>query len=64
MKQKDLGVIKDFGKEWNYYTQADLSNDELQKIFNNYFSIFPWELINNESVGFDMVNHSNYILNR
>lgn len=54
MKQKDLGVIKDFGKEWNYYTQADLSNDELQKIFNNYFSIFPWELINNESVGFDM----------
>ena len=30
MKSSDSGVIKDFGDEWNYYNQANLSNKELQ----------------------------------
>lgn len=54
MKRKDLGVIKDFGNEWSYYDQSDIDNKELQNLFNNYFSIFPWKLISNKSVGFDM----------
>jgi len=54
MKIDDLDVINDFGNEWNYYDQLNLNDKEGEKIFLNYFGIFPWKLIGKESVGFDM----------
>ena len=47
-------VIDDFGKEWEAYNQSSLSNIELEKLFQNYFDIFPFEKIGKNSEGFDM----------
>ena len=47
-------VIKDFGNEWNTYNQYPLNNKELEKLFHNYFKIFPFDKINKNSIGFDM----------
>lgn len=53
-KNNDLKTIKSFGNEWSRFDQSNLSDKEVEKIFNEYFSIFPWERINNLSIGFDM----------
>ena len=53
MKQNN-NVIKSFGNEWNKFDQSKLKKNELKKIFNDYFKIFPFEKINRNSIGFDM----------
>ncbi len=52
--QIESRTISSFGEEWTRYDQKKLSREELQNIFNDYFDIFPKELLNKESVGFDM----------
>ena len=52
--QIDKNVIMDFGSEWTSYPQEKVPKDELQKIFDTYFKIFPWDKIDNSSVGFDL----------
>ena len=47
-------MIKDFGNEWSTYNQSSLKNSETEKLFNNYFQIFPFDKINKNSIGFDM----------
>ncbi len=51
---KNNKVISSFGKEWKRFDQSKLDKLELKKIFNDYFKIFPWKLINKKYVGFDM----------
>ena len=36
-------VISGFGDEWTRFPQDRLSENERRKIFEDYFSIFPWE---------------------
>lgn len=50
----DLKTISGFGDEWSRFDQADLSEEEGQKIFNSYFNIFPWESLPVGAVGFDL----------
>ena len=50
----DKQVIAGFGDEWSRSDQSELSKDELEKMFDNYFNIFPWEKLSAESVGFDL----------
>ena len=50
----DINTVKSFGDEWSRYDQAKLKYEEAEKYFNDYFAVFPWEMINTESVGFDM----------
>ena len=45
-------VINDFGDEWGFFKQTN--KKELKRVFNQYFHIFPWDLINEKSTGFDM----------
>ena len=45
-------VINNFGEEWNFFKQKN--NGELEKVFDQYFYIFPWEIVNQQSEGFDM----------
>ncbi len=52
-KTIDQKVINDFGNEWVNYSQNNISQ-ELENIFQTYFSIFPWDLIDENSVGFDL----------
>ncbi len=54
MLNLDKNVIEDFGKEWKEYNQINLNYEELEEIFNKYFEIFPFEMINKNSEGFDM----------
>jgi SAM-dependent methyltransferase len=49
----DKKVIKDFGNEWSVYDQQELNKNEQKNIFNDYFSIFPFDELNKNSVGAD-----------
>ena len=54
MKNIDKATVEGFGDEWTRFDQSSLSNDESQLIFDKYFDIFPWDLISETSVGFDL----------
>jgi ubiquinone/menaquinone biosynthesis C-methylase UbiE len=49
----DSRVIDDFGLEWSRFDQHELSDDERQMMFDGYFSVFPWEQLPPDAVGFD-----------
>ena len=53
MVSKDKQVIEDFGYEWEAYNQKNIDEKELEKLYLNYFNIFPFEVIGKESKGFD-----------
>ncbi len=53
-KNLHKSTIKSFGEEWKYFDQTALSSEELERNFQQYFSIFPWETIDENSQGFDM----------
>jgi len=50
----DFETVSSFGSEWTEFDQSLFSNNEFEKIFREYFSIFPWEILPEQSVGFDM----------
>jgi ubiquinone/menaquinone biosynthesis C-methylase UbiE len=50
----DRNVIDGFGDEWSRFDQSELSQDELEEMFENYFSIFPWGVLPPDAVGFDL----------
>lgn len=50
----DGHVVEGFGDEWSRFDQSTLSADELQRLFDNYFNIFPWEKLPTDAVGFDL----------
>ena len=52
-KNQDKQLIDFFGERWVKFDQETIKS-ELIKIFNQYFSIFPWSKINNHSVGIDV----------
>lgn len=47
-------TVEGFGDEWERFDQSKLPPEELQKLFNAYFSIFPWEILSQYAVGFDL----------
>jgi diaminopimelate epimerase len=49
----NLDVIEHFGKEWRLFDQSTLFYENLIVEFDKYFSIFPWESLPEDSVGFD-----------
>lgn len=51
---KDSKTVDGFGDEWTRFDQSSLDDLELNNLYQTYFSIFPWDRINTESVGFDM----------
>jgi glycosyltransferase involved in cell wall biosynthesis/SAM-dependent methyltransferase len=54
MSNIDKKVVDGFGSEWAEFDQSQLSPDEVNDLFQKYFSIFPWDRISGESVGFDL----------
>ncbi len=53
-KNIDDNVVIGFGDEWTRFDQESLKDPEAILIFNKYFSIFPWNIINSNSIGFDL----------
>ena len=47
-------TVEGFGDEWHRFDQSQLKFEEHLALFNSYFSIFPWEVLPKNSVGFDM----------
>jgi ubiquinone/menaquinone biosynthesis C-methylase UbiE len=54
MNNIDDKTVDSFGKEWTKFNQLQLNQFEINSIFSDYFSIFPWCILNDSSEGFDM----------
>lgn len=54
MSNLDKKTVDSFGDEWTRFDQSGMMDDEAEKVFNEYFSIFPWSTLPNQSEGFDM----------
>jgi ubiquinone/menaquinone biosynthesis C-methylase UbiE len=51
---RDDKVIEGFGDEWSRFDQSDAAvADDLERDFQQYFSIFPWSALPSNAVGFD-----------
>ncbi len=50
----DNHVVEGFGDEWSRFDQSSLTGEELERMFDNYFSIFPWDRLPDGAVGFDL----------
>lgn len=50
----DAETVAGFGDEWSSFDQTELTDEELDAIFAQYFAIFPWDRIAPSAVGFDM----------
>lgn len=53
-KNADWKTIESFGDEWERFDQRRLSDEEAKRIFQSYFSIFPWSTLPSNAIGFDM----------
>jgi ubiquinone/menaquinone biosynthesis C-methylase UbiE len=54
LKNVDPHVVAGFGDEWSRFDQSELSQDELHRHFEGYFSTFPWADLPPNAEGFDM----------
>ncbi len=50
----DAKTVEGFGKEWSRFDQTGLDQTEHRQIFDSYFSIFPWDDLPENAVGFDL----------
>jgi ubiquinone/menaquinone biosynthesis C-methylase UbiE len=50
----DSEVVAGFGDEWSRFDQTPLTEEELGRMFDNYFNIFPWDKVESDAVGFDL----------
>lgn len=50
----DKDVVAGFGDEWSRFDQSALDDSELRRMFENYFNIFPWDVLPDNAVGFDL----------
>ena len=53
-KNYDEKVVADFGHEWSVFDQSDVPEHELHDTFKQYFSIFPFNILNEHAEGFDL----------
>ncbi len=53
-KNLDRSTVDSFGDEWGRFNQSELPLAEAQRIFDQYFKIFPFELLTDNSSGFDL----------
>ena len=49
----DRATVRDFGREWQRFDQSAVSQEENARTFREYFTIFPWDTLPREAVGFD-----------
>ena len=50
----DAKTVAGFGDEWHRFDQTGMAKAETQRLFDEYFSVFPWRLLPVNSVGFDL----------
>lgn len=50
----DPATVDSFGDEWGRFDQSDMADAEAEAIFAEYFAVFPWKILPDNPVGFDM----------
>lgn len=50
----DPRVVESFGHEWEAFDQTGTSAEELRRLFDAYFAIFPWDALPRGAAGFDL----------
>jgi len=50
----DADTVKSFGDEWSRFDQSELTESEANRIFDEYFAVFPWGKLPIDATGFDM----------
>lgn len=50
----DPKTVASFGDEWSRFDQSGMKADEAQKVFEEYFAVFPWASLSPDAEGFDM----------
>ena len=53
-KNLDVDTVKSFGDDWSRFDQLKLSAVDAERIFSEYFAVFPWDRLPNNATGFDM----------
>lgn len=54
MDNLDKKTIDSFSEEWSRFDQSKFNNEEALISISEYFFIFPWHILTNNSEGFDM----------
>jgi len=54
IQNADDETVKGFGDEWSRFDQKDLSPQQRQQIFDDYFSRFPWSELPPDAEGADI----------
>lgn len=54
MENLDEATVRSFGRQWERFDQSAVSEDALRTMFQEYFAIFPWERLPENSVGADV----------
>lgn len=50
----DTKTVEGFGEEWSKFDQSELDEGERLQIFESYFRVFPWDILPENAVGFDL----------
>lgn len=50
----DIKTVEGFGEEWSRFDQTGMSEAELNEQFARYFAVFPFDLLPDGAVGFDV----------
>jgi len=50
----DDATVAGFGDEWSRFNQNGLSHEARAQIFDDYFSIFPWDALPQDAAGVDV----------
>jgi ubiquinone/menaquinone biosynthesis C-methylase UbiE len=50
----DRRTVEGFGREWSRFDQSRLDEAERLELFEAYFKVFPWDLLPDHAVGFDL----------
>lgn len=53
-KNLDADTVESFGDEWSRFDQSELPIGEAQRIFDEYFAVFPWDKLPKNASGYDM----------
>ncbi len=54
MKNVDGATVDGFGEEWARFDQTGLPDTDARTAFAQYFSLFPWDRLPKDAVGFDV----------
>ncbi|MDE3021999.1 MAG: class I SAM-dependent methyltransferase [Pseudomonadota bacterium] len=50
----DVKTVEGFGDEWSRFDQTGMADMDTKRLFDGYFSVFPWDDLPKNAIGFDL----------